>query len=105
MSNEAPIQKAITDYLTKAGVKWARNNSGRRGKTKFGLRAPGLKSGGPDLVVFPSGIETYVCRSVADARRALKASGGLAFGLEVKNADGGLSEDQEAWVKHFGGTP
>lgn len=102
---ESDVQRAVCDLLSRSGVPWARNHTGTRGTTRFGLRIPTLdarretRGGGPDLFVAPRGVRVVVVSSVAEAVEALRDAEDPFF-LELKRPGGKLRESQRAWI-HF----
>lgn len=101
---EALLQRAVCDFMSQRGVPWARNHTGTRGRTKFGLRIPSLegdpetRGGGPDLFVAPRGVRVVVVRSMRDAHQALRDAEEPFF-MELK-AGTELRQSQKAWI-HF----
>lgn len=102
---ESDVQRSVCDLLTKAGVPWARNNTGSRGNVRFGLRIPSLegkretRGGGPDLFVAPRGVRVVVISSPQEAAEALRELTDEPFFMELKGPDGQLRESQRAWIQ------
>lgn len=85
---EADLQRAVCDLLGKHGIRYARNNSGARGHVKFGLRLPGLDSGGPDLIAMPGGMRVFRVRTLMETYVSIqeaRESGIAVFGIECKS--------------------
>jgi len=83
---EAQIQRAIANILDRLGICWCHvPNEGKRNKIAGSLlRASGLKSGVPDILIFEPAPNMPTVRGVA---------------IELKRSKGGrVSENQEKWL-------
>jgi len=83
---EAQIQRAVANVLDRLGVCWCHvPNEGKRNKIAGSmLRAAGLKSGVPDVLIFEPAPNMPTARGVA---------------IELKRTKGGrLSEHQKKWL-------
>ncbi len=99
---EADLQREAGRVLRIRGVRYARNNSGRKNHVRFGLVlpvSPEIKSGGPDFIVFPRGLPVEYARSLEDVEAALRAHPDEAFGLEFKAKRGRETGDLDRWIE------
>lgn len=88
---EAQIQRAVANVLDRLKVCWCHvPNEGKRNKIAGSMiRAAGLKSGFPDIVIFSRPPNAPECPGAA---------------IELKRAKGGrLSENQERWLDKLDG--